>query len=128
MRETESVPPTNINSKHINHEIIFVLGSCDRASRAKFDEGGEPTRCNNYVLFNQLLSQHVSGIIMPIFRRTKTVLLHREQSVKRENKPTRCNNQIFIINFCLNMFRASLCPSSGEQRPCYCAGSAGCGW
>jgi hypothetical protein len=25
-----------------------------------------------------------------------------------------------IINFCLNMFRASLCPSSGEQRPCYC--------
>ena len=25
-----------------------------------------------------------------------------------------------IINFCLNMFRASLCLSSGEQRPCYC--------
>ena len=27
---------------------------------------------------------------------------------------------MLIINFCLNMFRASLCPSSGEQRPCYC--------
>jgi hypothetical protein len=27
---------------------------------------------------------------------------------------------MFIINFSLNMFRASLCPSSGEQRPCYC--------
>jgi len=27
---------------------------------------------------------------------------------------------MFIINFCLNMFRASLCPSSGEQRLCYC--------
>jgi len=27
---------------------------------------------------------------------------------------------MFIINFCLNMFRASSCPSSGEQRPCYC--------
>jgi hypothetical protein len=27
---------------------------------------------------------------------------------------------MFIINFCLDMFRASLCPSSGEQRPCYC--------
>ena len=27
---------------------------------------------------------------------------------------------MFIINFCLNVFRASLCPSSGEQRPCYC--------
>jgi len=25
---------------------------------------------------------------------------------------------MFIINFCLNMFQASLCPSSGEQRPC----------
>jgi len=38
----------------------------------------------------------------------------------RQRRPTRCNNQMFIINFCLNMFRASLCPSSGEQRPCYC--------
>ena len=27
---------------------------------------------------------------------------------------------MFIINYCLNMFRASLCPSLGEQRPCYC--------
>ena len=44
------------------------------------------------------------------------VTAHREQSVKRE-KPTRCNSQMFIINFCINMFRASLCPSSGEQGP-----------
>ena len=28
---------------------------------------------------------------------------------------------MFIINYCLNMFRASLCPSSGEQRPCITA-------
>ena len=27
-------------------------------------------------VYYQILSQHVSGIIMPIFRRTKTVLLH----------------------------------------------------
>ena len=27
---------------------------------------------------------------------------------------------MFIINFSFNMFRASLGPSSGEQRPCYC--------
>ena len=50
--------------------------------------------------------------------------VHREQIVERERdreKPTRCNNQTFIINFCLNMFRASLCPSSGEQRPCVTA-------
>jgi hypothetical protein len=39
--------------------------------------------------------------------------------MKRE-KPTRCNNQMFIINFYLNMLRASLCPSSGEQRTRYC--------
>ena len=37
-----------------------------------------------------------------------------------EGRPTRCNNYMFIINFCLNMFRASSYPSSGEQRPCYC--------
>jgi hypothetical protein len=41
--------------------------------------------------------------------------------VWRERKPTRCNNQMFIINFCLNMFRATLCPSSGEQWPCVTA-------
>ena len=41
--------------------------------------------------------------------------------VWRERKPTRSNNQMFIINFCLNMFQASLCPSSGEQRPCVTA-------
>ena len=28
---------------------------------------------------------------------------------------------MFIINFCINMFRASLCPSLGEQRPCVTA-------
>ena len=36
------------------------------------------------------------------------------------SKTSRGLNQMYIINFCLNMFRASLCPSSGEQRPCYC--------
>jgi len=40
---------------------------------------------------------------------------------------------MFIINYHLNMFRASLCPSSGEQRQritAYgvCAGGAGFGW
>ena len=39
--------------------------------------------------------------------------------MKIEN-PTRCNNYMFIINLCLNMFWATLCPSSGEQRPSYC--------
>jgi len=38
----------------------------------------------------------------------------------KKEKPTRCNNEMFIINFYLNMFRASLCPSSGEKRTRYC--------
>ena len=45
----------------------------------------------------------------------KLIFLWRER--KKTNK---CNNQMFIINFCVNMFRASSCPSLGEQRPCYC--------
>ena len=43
--------------------------------------------------------------------------LHREQNMKREQKDAtiRC-----LLLTCLNMFPASLYPSSGEQRPCYC--------
>ena len=40
--------------------------------------------------------------------------------VWREKNQQDATIRCFIINFCLNMFRASLCPSSGEQRPCYC--------
>ena len=126
------------------------------------------------VVYYLLLSQHVSGIIMPIFRRTKALLLHlvycsgsagcgcqrlweaalqdasscllltsvstcfgHHYAHLQENKcPVttfgvlfwfcwmwleavvgRCVvgcEQLFIINFCLNMFHATLCPSSGE--------------
>jgi len=44
----------------------------------------------------------------------------RNESRMKREKTNKINNQMFIINFCLDMFRASLCPSSGEQRPCYC--------
>ena len=44
-----------------------------------------------------------------------------------ERKPTRCNNidgllSIMDVGYwqCLNMFRASLCPSSGVKTTCYC--------
>ena len=40
---------------------------------------------------------------------------------REREKTNRCNNQMFIINFCLNMFRSSLCPSSGQQKPCVTA-------
>jgi len=46
--------------------------------------------------------------------------IYKELEMDEERNPTRCNNFMFIINFCHNMFRASLCPFSGEQRPCYC--------
>ena len=63
----------------------------------------------------------------------------RASRVKREERiPTRCNNMIYcqfqmlIIDYCLDMFWASLCRSSGEKTTCHCiwvlAGSVGCGW
>ena len=44
--------------------------------------------------------------------------VHREQSMKRENQQDTTIRRLLLT--CLNMFRASLCTSSGEQRPCYC--------
>ena len=52
--------------------------------------------------------------------------------MKREDQQD-ATNRYFFINFCLNMFRASLCPTSGETKALLlhlvcCSGSAGCGW
>jgi len=41
--------------------------------------------------------------------------------VKRERKPNKMQQSDVYYQHCLNMFRASLCPSSGEQRPCVTA-------
>ena len=76
--------------------------------------------------------RYLEHSLQPSFRNKKSqhyrkklkcslLLWTRLHKVWRERKPTRCNNQMFIINFCLNMFLASLCPSSGEQRPCVTA-------
>ena len=80
----------------------------------------------------KLLSEHVSGIIMPITRRTRSCItaygvLHWLCwlwlcGVGRK----------LCANFYLNMFRASLCPSSGEQgrvllHMVFCTGCSGCG-
>jgi len=48
------------------------------------------------------------------------VTVHREQSVKRE-KTNKMQQSDIYYQHCLNMFRASLCPSSEEQRPCVTA-------
>ena len=65
------------------------------------------------------MSHHLRGFLATELPCSET--RWNRPSVWRERKPTRCTNQMFIINFCLNMFRASLCPSSGEQRPCVTA-------
>jgi len=53
--------------------LILALGSCDHASRAKYEEREKTNKMQESDVYCQLLSQHVSGIIMPIFRRTKIV-------------------------------------------------------
>jgi len=50
-----------------------TLGSCERASWAKGEERERTNKMQQSDIYYQLLSQHVSGIIIPIFRRTKTV-------------------------------------------------------
>ena len=55
-------------------------------------------------------------ILLLNVRSLQNLNLHFTNCEVRERKPTRCNNQMFIINFCINIFRASLCPSSGEPR------------
>jgi len=42
----------------------------------KCEEREKTNKMQQLDVYYQLLSQHVSGTIMPIFRRTKTVLLH----------------------------------------------------
>ena len=63
-----------LKTKHIDkfHFYIpfqltfYALGSCDRASRAKYEER-KTNKMQQLDVYYQLLSQHVSGIIMPIF-------------------------------------------------------------
>ena len=52
--------------------FVYALGSCDRASLTQ--EKKEPTDDTGTDVYSQLvLSQHVSGIIMPIVRRTDCI-------------------------------------------------------
>ena len=119
------------------------------------------------MLIIKLLSQHVSDIIMPIIRRTKTVYyciwcsamvvlavvvwswivscvytsistcFGHHYANRQENKERVLLHMVFCtgcagcgcvdlgrklcVHFYLNMFRTSLCPSSGQQRPCITA-------
>jgi hypothetical protein len=58
----------------IFYRVLLIPVIVHREQSVKREK--KPTRCNNQMFFYQLLSQHVSGIIMPIFRSTKNPLLH----------------------------------------------------
>ena len=49
-----------------------------------------------------------------------TVVPIQDQAVMKREKTNKMQQSDVYYYFCLNMFWASLCPSSGEQRPCYC--------
>ena len=67
--------------------LLYIVYNCILIF-SKSEEREKTDKMQQLDVYYQLLSQHVSGTIMPIFRRTKTVLLHMV----------------------------------------YCSGSAGCGW
>ena len=56
-----------------NTKILYVPVTVQREQSVNSEKTNKMQQSDVYY---QLLSQHVSGIIMPIFRRTKTVLLH----------------------------------------------------
>jgi hypothetical protein len=78
--------------------------------------GGRAAQCDVSVIKNPQIAE-TKHIYIYIYIYIDT---HTDGIKYEKGRPTRCNNQMFIINFCLNVFQASLCPSSGEQRPCYC--------
>ena len=61
-----------LHIEYVN-KIFHALGFCDRASWANCEVREKTNKMQQSDVYYQLLSQHVSGIIMPIFRRTKTV-------------------------------------------------------
>ena len=64
---------TDDNQHDVSETNIFILGS--KILIAKYEER-KPNKMQQSDVYYKLLSQHVSGIIMPIFRRTKALLLH----------------------------------------------------
>ena len=78
------------------------------------------TSCSNVISAN-VIAESVATLTCYV-----PVTVHREQSVKKGYQQDAkiqmiyCQFQMFIIDYCLDMFRASLWPSSGEKTTCYC--------
>ena len=69
----KSAPHTHLHSLKNNHLEALGPVTVHLEQSVKREKTNKMQQLDVYY---QLLSQHVSGIIMPIFRRTKTVLLH----------------------------------------------------
>jgi len=57
-------------------EIYFIANSLQVRTAVTCEEREKTNKMQQSDVYYQLLSQYVSGIIMPIFRRTKALLLH----------------------------------------------------
>ena len=66
---------TNTHSQYVTL-IAFPLQQWLYERASLCEETEETNKMQQLDVYHQLLSQHVSGIIMPIFRRTKALLLH----------------------------------------------------
>jgi len=99
------------------------LGSCDRASWAKCEGTKKSNKMQQSDVYYQLLSQHVSGIIMRIFRRSKKTVCYcvRYTALVLLDVVGSGCGALRCRMWAFNMFRASLCPSLGDQRPCVTA-------
>ena len=71
--------------------------------------------------------KHMSFQTREVWRKTLKVLVFCSTYIICGNKmPTRCNSGFYCRSYCLlNMFQASLCPSSGAQE--YYTVVAACG-
>jgi len=63
-----------VSDCHLEKTVDGKVFSVTKTQCVKKDKTNKMQQSDVYY---QLLSQHVSGVIMPIFRRTKTVLLHK---------------------------------------------------
>ena len=129
-----SISNNNNNNNNVRNRCGFEdpveESKTSKLEKAYFQQHPEGrTFSSVYLIFNIkkkwfILTGSISFCSVNVFRLPVIYYEHSTHVIQtvicdeRERKPTRCNNQMFIINFCLNMFQASLCPSSGEQRPC----------
>jgi len=71
-RRTDGIPNITISLPDHKQSLLMFVWQCVLNMKWRM----RPIRCNKLWFINNLLAQHVSGIIMPIFRSTRPTLLH----------------------------------------------------